>query len=224
MDLYSDITQRIDTFYKELKQNNPLFIAIFSGTIKPEQLQFFLGNITHNMAQGIESLAMAKNASQQRGDTKFTEYYANRFHEECHHVAWAEADEEKIKEITQSTPDIEPDSALVDMTHWFREKIKEDPAIFMAYSFFAEYFTVISGEESAHAIENKCQIPASCINNITTHAEIDKHHIEDWREDIKQLIDEETYRDAFIQATEYCMQQYDSFCRNIMEIEIEAVA
>lgn len=218
MDFYPVITAKIDHFYQQMKSDNPFFRAIFSGELQPTQWQAYLENVKVSLATNIKHIKMSAELAAAQGMPLLQEYYENKIAEEVGHDEWAASDLAALgQQFTLDTVEypLEPNLALLIANN--EKALKQDPRLFLVYILFAEYLTVVAGPECTESIAQRCGINKESLSVITKHAELDKDHVAEWREEVHSCqIDLSGLSEQVFAFLEETMSAYNAFAAGLV--------
>lgn len=221
--LYDQLTQRIAAHFQKLKSQNIFYQRIFSGQLTVDELVLFIKNVSYLTSYTPVHLNMAQDAAEKRGLKHLAAYFKAKKKEEAGHDQWGEND---IQGIAASFPvSIKNLPVLPEMKTYVaanEDLIKKDPYLYFVYILFAEYYTVIAAPESLSAIEKHCKVPKDLVSIISNHAELDKHHVEEWAEEAREVgIDPQRSRE-YLEALEQIFKRYDAFCQALSRSHAKA--
>ena len=144
-------------------------------------------------------------------------FFAEKIKEEEGHDKWAEDDLKIQRDLgaKESSAAILPSmQALIDFNG---SNIKKDPDLYLPYILLAEYFTVIATPPMLEALENNNNIPREAMSVLGNHAELDKHHINEWEEEVSEFLDIEKYEEKYLSVIKEANRIYDLFCNECVE-------
>jgi hypothetical protein len=210
---------KVEDYYHHVKKTNPLFENTRKGKITEKEIGAYLVNILYLIRHTPIYLTYAKKKAEQRGEMEIAKFFQSKFGEESGHDKWAEKDLSQLKESFSHIPEnnITPD--MKELVDYLRDIIDRDPALYIAYIFLAEYFTVLLGPSWLNDLEEKCGIPRSMMSVIGNHVELDKGHV---LEDIRQIdsllgdvADPQPFLDVLSKAT----LLHERFCAEVGKVK-----
>lgn len=226
MSIYDKVTKRTREFHQHLKANNPFYKHVYAGSLTVDQLEMYLFNIKHSLKSTIPQCATGAKGSRKIGLEKLSKFFLHKIKEETGHDQWADEDLQKIaSELTshQESHKLLPEmQALIAFNN---SLVKQDPRLYLIYMLFAEYFTVIAGPEFMEALEAKCHIPRSMISVVTKHAELDKDHVHEWEQTVRDCGVDLTIMEHQVDATlQTIMDKYFAFCATVGSLHVKRTA
>ena len=144
-------------------------------------------------------------------------FFAEKIKEEEGHDKWAEEDLKIQKDLgaNESSISILPSmQALIDFN---ARNIKKDPDLYLPYILLAEYFTVVATPSMLEALEKNNNIPKEALSVLGNHAELDKHHIDEWEEEVSEFINIEKHEEKYLAVIKEANKIYDRFCNECVE-------
>jgi hypothetical protein len=182
------LKQEIDEYAERLRNSNALLQMAKSGLIQRRTALTFLWNIRYVLREAPYQLQLARQVASERGQTELAAFYREKISEECGHDRWAEDDLLTLDPEVDIANSAAPLGPLTELTAFLKTATEQEPAQFLVYLLFAEYFTVKLGPEWVTLLETQCAIPASAMTSIARHAELDKDHVEADVEIIERLL------------------------------------
>jgi hypothetical protein len=212
----------IDRYAVWARQSNPLFLKARDGSFTTGHLRRYLVNIHRLVCHTPIFLVRARDRAMALGDDQLTSHYEGKRLEEQGHDAWAERDIARV-------PSVHPDqtqiaSSMDDLLDYLRETIDRDPTLYLAYILFAEYLTVLMGDEWLGLLEANCGIPRSGVSVVGNHVELDREHVEHALDQIDELVGDPAklpeMRGVLIETFSY----FDNFCAEVTSDRISGVS
>ena len=200
-----------------LSVNNPFFIKARQGELTQLQIQAYVYNVWHLLSYTIPHLETAKATSEKRNDSELANFFAEKIPGEIGHDQWAKNDlaalGEKIDEVELKR--ISP--AMRALISYVGDLTENNPNLYLAYTTFAEYFTVLKGPELVSNFEANCGVESRHVSCIALHAKIDaKHSAEDFIT-MDRLLFGKMDRKEFLEAIHHFFELVDQFLTEMTE-------
>lgn len=213
MKLINQLKNRVVHHWHESQKKGTFYHAILNGTAKTENYTTFIENAHFLVQHTPIHLKIAQAEAEKKGQKQLAEFFKLKLIEESGHDKWAEADLEVVKSMkdykVRQNPQIEP--AMRNMVETIEKVIRQDPYLYLAYIFLAEYMTVIAGPALVDGIENKCGFPKKSMTIVENHAELDKDHVDEWEEVFTAIVDEKKYAQGFLDTVDKCYACYHNY-------------
>jgi len=209
----------VDNYYRRVKQTNPLFLNAERGKVGASEVSRYIENILYLVRHTPIHLKFARQKAQERGLVAIAKFYRAKLGEESGHDQWAEQDLARLSKTfgTQAKGELAP--SMIRLVEYLNGLIVREPAHYLAYVFFAEYFTVIAAPEWLEALEKKCGIPASMLSVLGNHVELDKDHVLKDVEVIEKLVSKDaTNLPALVEVIRTAMGFHEKFCLEVGDI------
>jgi hypothetical protein len=168
--------------------SNRLFDKARRGELRRDTVISYLWNILYALRQTPGNLELAKRVAAERGENELASYFEQKLNEEIGHCRWAEADLRSLDPNLDPTHASEPLEPISELFQFLTRAIEENPAQYLAYMLFVEYFTTAVGPQWLALLDSGCGIPGSSMTAIGHHVELDKDHVEDDLEVIRKLV------------------------------------
>lgn len=198
MALSQQLKSEIEAFYHEKMQGHDFFVKARSGNLNAKHVEILLAQLYAVVSKTQSMLRFAIDVCEKRGLHELAEFYKLKVKEEVGHDQWAIEDLRALRgQGAQFADQPAQESAVAKMLEMHRELIDRDPALYLPYILFAEYYTVIATNETLDLLENRCGIPRSCFSVLSNHQELDQDHVDEWQDSIDSLIDTGRYEKPF---------------------------
>jgi hypothetical protein len=209
------IAQRLKTdieIYAEEMRHSALFQSAQKGRVPPSTVVAYLTGLLHLIRQTPILLEQARARAMALGHPTLAAYFENKTREESGHDRWAENDVAALSDSSQIQP---PLSSIVELITYLRTAIDEEPARYLAYILFAEYFTVLIGPEWLAALENRCGVPTSSMTVVAHHIELDKAHVATGLLEIDALVPDLRLSPRLRETLHESMAYFSRFCNEL---------
>jgi hypothetical protein len=141
--------------------------------LSPRLVARYLESLRYLFAHSPRNLAQAAEGSRRLGLAALAEYFDAKAREESGHDAWAQADLEKLAAHVRA--DLHPTPAIVELVEYQSSLITRHPMYYFAYVLWAEYMTVLIGDEWL-AILSDCGYTRTQISALSKHVDADRDH------------------------------------------------
>ena len=164
------LKHEIESWAEEFARNSALKRLAISGRLQARSMTLYLESLRFVFEQSQVSLALAAQRCQELGDTELERYFRAKVQEETGHQLWALDDLRRFGEHNQR-----PAPSSVALVELQRRAIARHPFCMTAYAVWAEYFTVLLGDEWLDALAVS-GYRRDGVTAITKHIEADRAH------------------------------------------------
>jgi hypothetical protein len=206
----------IDEYAAELRRSNRLLALARSGAVTPAMLGGYFAGIAYLIDRTQQHLQLARDIAAARGAAALATYFERKVREEAGHDEWAHADLAYLDAHYGAPLSREPSPAIVSLAAAIEDTIHSDPHAYLAYTFFAEYFTVTLGPEWVDALDVRCGVPREGMTVQSRHIELDRKHATEGAAEIDELVDER-HVDALRAMLERSMRHFSEFWDDICD-------
>jgi hypothetical protein len=169
------------------RTHNALWSSASEGRASPQAIARYLASLRHMIGGTSICLRRARDRALAHGRPELADYFVAKLAEEDGHVVWADEDV-VVHEHRFGTAVQAPVEAMKRMLQRNLELIDRDPELYLAYIFWAEYFTVLVGGGFAQMLVERCGMPLEALTCLTKHVELDVDHAEEGMELIDELV------------------------------------
>lgn len=208
------LRQLVEDIREQARETYPLFSEARHGRVGPNHINAYLTSIHYLIQHTPIHLEKAEAQARDRGLHELSEFFSAKKGEEVGHDRWAENDLNQLKTMHDISP-VGVAPSMVRLVSYLNELIEADPSLYIAYSFLAEYFTVLMAPEWLNNLEQYCAIPSSVMSVIGNHAELDKDHVADALSQIDRLVDSSKL-DPMRRAMLTAMDHYRNFTAEVL--------
>lgn len=205
----------IETFAKTRIRENLLFRMAEEGTVDVPCIRAYLTNIHYLLRQTPICLVRARKRALAAGDMPLAEHFKAKLEEEAGHFRWAEDDLASLPSIAEATPGVL--ASMQRNVDYVVRTIDDEPALYLAYILFTEYFTVVVGPEWLRLLEDRCGIPRTSMTAIDKHIELDQDHVEEALESIDDLVGDPKLLPRLRTVLRDTMDNFCAFCTELAE-------
>jgi hypothetical protein len=207
------VRETIERVTAELRERSPMLSLASSGRFSPRALGSYLESLRYLFQQSQRNLQLAA-ALTKDDDPVLAEHFAHKAVEERGHDAWALTDLSQLP--AAATKGLSPLGTVVRLVELQRALLSRHPLFFFAYVLWAEYFTVLVGDEWIEALAHSGYVPAQ-LSAVRNHVIADRDHAREgfdvldtlWRGEpsLEQL------SDAIIEAA----NAFERFCDEVCD-------
>ncbi len=208
----------IDQYAATLRTQNALFVKTLQGTLAKSEIVSYLANIREIIIQAQDAMIFASKQARARNDVALAEWFAHKQVEEKGHDTWAVRDISQVRSDdsgTQLAFSSQVVPAIRELVANNLAVIDEDPALYLTYTLFTEYLTVIAGPEWLSILEERCHVPRAAMTVVGNHIELDKDHVEEALESIDRLVTDPKKLARMREVLKQHMTFFDEFCLQI---------
>lgn len=195
-----------------LRTQSPLGEVVRAGQLTPGALALYLTSLRHLFEHSFPHLQLAAERAAASGSPELSEYLMERAHEERGHDAWANSDLAKLPESL--TKDLQPAAAVVKLLGLQRELIGIHPLCFVAYFIWAEYLTVLLGDEWLEALASY-GYDRSKLSAVAKHLDADREHAAVGFTELDRLWHGEPALQTLVDSVEQAHRVFEEFCDEI---------
>lgn len=182
------------------------------GELSPRAFAQYLESLRHLFLESQRSLALAAERADLLGDAPLAEYLRRKAAEERGHDAWASADLALLP--AAASFEIAPARSIGRLVALQRELIALHPVCFVAYALWAEYFTVLLGEDWLTALEangyGRGQVSA-----VAKHVDADREHAAHGFYELDRLWHGQPDQATLLRGVERAGDLFRAFCDEI---------
>lgn len=212
----------IERFAAGRCRKNALFLKAERGELDRACVRAYLADIHYLVSQTPSCLRFARDKALERDDPKLAAHFAVKLEEEVGHEAWADRDLSSLSGLSGAPARVaETSGAMQHLVTFIRRTIDREPALYLSYILFAEYFTVVIGPEWLRLLEENCGIPRSSMTVIGNHIELDRQHVEDALGQIDDLVDDPGQLAPMREVLLASMTHFETFCTELAERDFE---
>jgi hypothetical protein len=202
----------IERWAEELRATSPLGHLGRAGKVTPRALALYLESLRYLFAHSQRNLQHAAHTAEAMGLAEVAKYFAHKADEEKGHDGWA------IEDMTHlpiaSLAKLSPAQSMVRLVELQRSLIAEHPVCFVVYALWAEYFTVLVGDEWLEAL-SASGYARSQVSAVAKHVEADREHAANGFRDIERLWQGEPDAAALLAVVTRASRAFEEFCEEI---------
>lgn len=202
-----------------MKRTHPFFLKVEDGTFPAESVALYLASMKVIIGATERCFHRARIAAGDRGDQPLADYYGTKCEEENGHDQWAEADLESVVRLKGAVRPTAITLSAESLIAFQQEMVDEDPALFLVYTLFTEYLTVLLGPEWLAFMEERCGVPRTSMTVVVNHAELDQQHVVDVIDAIDTLVTDPAKLPRMREVLHRTIAQFETFCTEVMSLE-----
>jgi hypothetical protein len=206
------LKQAIEHWAEELRTTSPLVQMARAGNVTPRALALYLESLRYLFQHSQRNLQLAAEQAEQMGLPHVHLYFERKANEEHGHDGWAVDDLTHLPQT--SVANLRPALSIVRLVELQRSLIAEHPICFVAYALWAEYFTVLVGDEWLDALSS-CGYQRSQVSSIAKHVEADREHAANGFNELEQLWQGQPEPAVLLDAVARACRVFESFCDEI---------
>jgi hypothetical protein len=210
--LATQLQMSIEDWADDLRRRSQISAFAKSGKLTPRAVALYLESLRYLLRNSQLNLLLAADTSKQLGCMELSAYFNRKAGEERGHEHWAIDDLERLPDA--ATAGVRPATAIVSLVELQRTLIAEHPVCFVAYALWAEYFTVLLGDEWLEALAT-CGFERTQISAITKHLDADREHAARGFGEIDRLWEGQPDRTLIVAAVERAGRIFEEFCDEI---------
>jgi len=210
--LAPQLKAKIERWADDLRQKTALGELGRQGKLPPRALALYLESLRYLFCNSQLNLVLASASSAKLGDRELSDYFARKAAEEKGHDGWAIDDLGRLPE--GALAGLTPAPAIVSLVEWQRSLIAQHPVCFVAYALWAEYFTVLVGDEWLDSLAASGFRPEQ-VSSITKHLDADREHAAHGFGEIERLWHGRPDACVILHAVERAGQIFERFCDEI---------
>lgn len=207
----------IETFAERMRRS-PLLRLAQQGRVSPQAVAAYLTSILSLIRHTPIYLERARVRAEHLGERELADYFATKLREETGHDRWAENDVASLSSAFAVVTPERPLPSVSGLIGYLRSAIDDDPARYLAYILFAEYFTVLLGPEWISALENNCGVASSSMSVVERHVELDRRHVREGLAEIDLLVRDAARIAPIRETLERSMAYFSGFCDELVAL------
>jgi hypothetical protein len=195
----------IEHWAAELRQS-PLQKLAKRGELTPRALALYLESLRYLLHHSERNVMVAAARSQELGLGAVVEYFERKASEEQGHDSWASDDLALLPKGL--VKEVQPAPSAIALTNLQR------PLCFVAYILWAEYFTVLLGDEWLAALAT-CGYERSQVSAVAKHVEADREHAARGFDELDGLWKGQPASSVVLGVVEEAKRLFEAFCDEI---------
>jgi len=163
----------IEEWAHDLLRDSLLLELAKQGKLPPRAFGLYLESLRYLFQHSQQNLIAAAAAAQRIGHPELAAYFDRKAHEERGHDGWATNDLSRLP--ATAARDLRPTRAIEDLVALQQALIEQHPVYMLVYTLWAEYFTVLLGDEWLDALSVSGYGRAQ-VSSIAKHLDADREH------------------------------------------------
>lgn len=210
--LATQLKTSIERWTTELHARTELGTLSKQGKLSARSVALYLESLRYLFRNSQRNLEVAAAAARELADAELSEYFARKALEEKGHELWAIDDLARFPEAVVSG--LRPSPAILLLVDLQRTLIEEHPVCFVAYALWAEYFTVLVGDEWLDGLAAS-GFDRQQISAIAKHLAADREHAARGFAEIDRLWRGQPDSGAILEVVERAGRIFERFCAEI---------
>jgi hypothetical protein len=210
--LATQLKAGIEQWVGELRSGTELGNLARQGKLSQRAVALYLESLRYLLHHSQRNLVIASATSKHLGDADLTQYFAHKAGEENGHERWAIDDLARFPDAIVAG--LRPSAAIVSLVELQRTLIDEHPVCFVAYCLWAEYFTVLVGDEWLDVLRQS-GFERDRISSIDKHLATDRDHAAHGFDEIDRLWRGQPDRSTILAVVERAGRTFERFCGEI---------
>ncbi len=212
----SALRYEIESHAARIRAANPLYRSAAAGQAPAAAVERYLASLRYLLAGSSPCLIRAAARARDLGQHHLAEHLRQKEIEERGHDTWAAEDLQVLRARFGTQSDDHPVPAMIELMRHIEEIIDRDPALYLAYILWAEYFTVLVGGELVENLVGRCGVPANAMTCVAKHVELDQDHAAEGVEVIDALIGNPRKLPELREVLWKAMALFDRACEEMM--------
>ncbi len=207
-----ELKASIEQWAEGLRRDSALSHRVRGGQLPPRAIAMYLESLRYLFRSSCESLGLAAAVAHRRGDAELAAYFEAKASEEQGHDVWATNDLAHLPPM--AAEGIRPAAAIVRLVELQRRLIEHHPMCFVAYAVWAEYFTVLLGDEWLELLSAQGYSRGQ-LSAVAKHLDADRAHAAAGFAELERLWSGDPDRTALLEAVARAGSEFASFCDEI---------
>lgn len=206
------VQETIERLTAELRERSAMLSIANAGRFSPRALGLYLESLRYLFQQSQRNLQLASEVTKLHGDPRLAEHFAHKAVEERGHDAWALTDLSQLP--AAATQRLQPLQSVVRLAELQRTLLSRHPLFFFVYALWAEYFTVLVGDEWIAALRHSGYAPSQ-LSAIRNHTIADREHAREGFDALNTLWHGEPSREELCAAIAEAAHAFERFCDEV---------
>jgi hypothetical protein len=206
------LKESIERWSRKLVDASPLSQLARQGGITPRALALYLESLRYLFQHSQRNLALAARHSAALGLPDLARYFAHKVSEEQGHEVWASDDLTHLPATTLTN--LSPAHSIVRLVQLQAGLIAQHPICFVVYAVWAEYFTVLVGDEWLDALSG-CGYDRSQLTAVVRHVEADRLHAALGFNEIERLWTGQPDAAVLLDVITRASDVFEQFCEEV---------
>jgi hypothetical protein len=212
-ELTTRLRRTIEQWADDLRRSSELLQLTKRGKLPSRALALYLESLRYLFRSSQDNLHHAAAIARRDGHTALAAHFDRKAWEEQGHDTWASRDLAHLPPPVAQ--DVRPAREIVALVELQRELIAQHPLCFAAYALWAEYFTVLLGEEWLDALSASGYARPQ-ISAVARHVDADREHAATGFAELEQLWKGEPELETLVGAVERAGGVFAAFCDEVL--------
>jgi hypothetical protein len=205
-------------FHAERTRAGSLFLRrARAGDATPTEVGRYLAGLRFMIGQTNGNMTKAEGRARAQGREDLAAYYVEKRREEDGHEQWAIDDLAAFFDVYGFRPDDEPVPALRELQRFLVRTIDEDPTLYLAYIFWAEYFVVLVGAEFIRSLVEHCGLLPETLTCLGNHVVLDEGHTDQNIAEIDRLVADPQYLEPMRAVLQRTIDLFDLSTQQMLD-------
>ena len=205
----------------QTQRESPLMCMAREGSLTSRAVALYLTSLKELFVQSQISLRLAHERAAAQGQERFASYFLRKVREEHGHEQWAADDLQQLPAAVAQG--MLPARTIQRFARLQRELLSGHPMCLIVYVVWAEYLTVLLGDEWLDALA-VCGHQRAALSAVAKHIDADRAHAAHGFEVLDALWDGQPALDALLACLTRAEQTFAEFCQEICQEALLEVA
>ena len=210
--LATQLKLAIEEWSHELLRESLLMKLAKQGKLPPRAFAFYLESLRYLFQNSQQNLLTAASAAERIRQPELVQYFERKAQEERGHDHWAIHDLSRLP--AHAASDQRPARAIQDLVAFQRTLIEQHPIYMVVYTLWAEYFTVLLGDEWLDALSVSGYARAQ-VSSIAMHLDADREHAAGGLAEVDRLWRGQPERSSLLGVVERAGRIFARFCDEV---------
>ncbi|HKU38917.1 MAG TPA: hypothetical protein VJR89_12240, partial [Polyangiales bacterium] len=169
----AELRSAIEQWAEGLRRDSRLLGLAKAGKLPSRAFALYLESLRYLFRSSQQNLACAALAARRVQHEELAEYFERKAREEHGHDRWAKRDLAALPAAVGR--ELQPAPAIEELVALQRSLIDRHPLLMLVYALWAEYFTVLLGDEWLDALA-RSGYPREQVTAIAKHLDADRQH------------------------------------------------
>jgi hypothetical protein len=208
----SQLKLGIEAWAHDLLRDSLLLELAKQGKLPPRAFGLYLESLRHLFQHSQQNLLAAAEAAQRIAHPELAAYFDRKAREERGHDRWAINDLSRLPAAVAQ--DLRPAQAIEELVELQRALIAQHPVYMLVYTLWAEYITVLLGDEWLDALSVSGYGRAQ-VSSIAKHVDADREHAASGLAELDRLWSGQPDRTSLLGVVEQAGRIFSRFCDEI---------
>jgi hypothetical protein len=210
--LAAQLKRAIEQWAHDLVRDSLLLELAKQGKLPPRAFALYLESLRYLFQHSQQNLLLAAAAARHIAHPELAAYFERKAHEERGHDHWAQSDLSWLP--ASAAQDLQPAPAIEELVALQRTLIEQHPIYMMVYTLWAEYFTVLLGDEWLDALSVSGYRRAQ-VSSIARHIDADREHAAGGLAEVDRLWPGQPESGSLLGVVQRAGRIFERFCDEI---------